>query len=52
MTTPTAKESGMKPNKEATKKVMLRIAELKNKAYSLKDTPEEYVKKCQKNSGS
>lgn len=31
--------------KNRTKKTMLRIAELKIKAYKLKDTPEEYVNK-------
>ena len=37
-----------KERKEATKNVMLRIAELKIKAYGLKDTPSEYVKKASK----
>jgi len=42
----------MKPSrKEATRKTILRIAELKIKAYGLKDTPEEYVRKCQKLEG-
>ena len=30
-----------------TKAVLLRIAELKIAAYGLKDTPEEYLAKCQ-----
>lgn len=34
--------------KEATKKAILRIAEAKIKAYNLKDTPEEYIKKSLK----
>lgn len=33
---------------DKTRKAMLRIAVLKIKAYNLKDTPEEYIKKCQK----
>ena len=36
-----------KVRKTATRKTMLRIAGLKIKAYGLKDTPEEYIEKCQ-----
>ena len=34
--------------REATRKTMLRIAELKIAAYGLKDTPEEYIRKATK----
>lgn len=33
--------------RRATRKFMLRVAELKIKIHGLKDTPEEYVQKCQ-----
>ena len=44
------KTSGSKPitpgMREATAKVIRRIAELKIQYYDLKDTPEEYIEKC------
>ncbi len=33
--------------KKATSKILLRIAELQIKKFSLKDTPEDYIKKAQ-----
>ena len=35
--------------KKATEKTLLRLAELKIKAFNLKDTPEQYIDKCIKN---